>query len=72
MRCAGRVDGQHAPETGLWILRYDPKALSGRGWVRWTGNPAEAMRFTTPGAAQAAQQAVSILAAFRIKIEPAR
>ena len=71
MRCAGRVDGEPSPCAGMWLERYDPTGRSGRGWVRWTGNRADGMRFTDPSTARAAQAAVPIMAAFRVEIEPA-
>jgi len=55
----------------MWLERYDPTGRSGRGWVRWTGNRADGMRFTDPSTARAAQAAVPIMAAFRVEIEPA-
>jgi hypothetical protein len=31
--------------TYRWLLRFDPDAFGGRGWIECTDDPAQAMRF---------------------------
>jgi hypothetical protein len=71
MRCAGRRDGPPGPETGLFVERIGPGALQGRGWVRWTADPRDAMRWRTPAHAEAVRRAIPVLAVFRVEIERA-
>jgi len=71
LRCASRRNGGFGPETGMWLQQFDAGSLGGGGWVRWTGNIADAHRFADAAAAHHAELTVPMLGWFRVEIVPA-
>lgn len=47
----GLPSGQPTPVDGKWLSFYDPRAFNGRGEIRGTHDPMQALAFPTHGEA---------------------